>query len=198
MKNKLNRRDFLRATATAGALAATSTKVLGAPAVRRSGFKPVVIASGNGNVYRNGGTETCVELAFRRMTAGDDVLDSLIAGVNIVELDPEEAGVGFGGLPDGDGNVVLDSCCMHGPRKQAGAWQLYRGCGHRLWSLRQSRLQPTTIYWWIRARSVLHVIWVSPSKMISTLPCREVAGWNGNGERIRDTISTRSSALKSV
>ncbi|MFP6826796.1 MAG: N(4)-(beta-N-acetylglucosaminyl)-L-asparaginase [Pseudohongiellaceae bacterium] len=127
MKNKLNRRDFLRATATAGALAATSTKVLGAPAVRRSGFKPVVIASGNGNVYRNGGTETCVELAFRRMTAGDDVLDSLIAGVNIVELDPEEAGVGFGGLPDGDGNVVLDSCCMHGPRKQAGGVAALQG-----------------------------------------------------------------------
>ena len=75
---------------------ASSTKVLGAPAViGQSAAKPVVIASGNGNVYRNGGSETCVELAFRRMMAGDDVLDSLIAGVNIVELDPAESGVGW-------------------------------------------------------------------------------------------------------
>ena len=100
MKNKINRREFLRATAAAGALAASSTKALGAPAIiRESASKPVVISSGNGNVYRNGGSETCVELAFRKMMAGDDVLDSLIAGVNIVELDPTEPGVGFGGLP---------------------------------------------------------------------------------------------------
>ena len=51
---------------------------------------------------------------------GGDVLDALIAGVNILELDPEEAGVGYGGLPNADGVVQLDSCCMHGPRKRAG------------------------------------------------------------------------------
>ena len=54
------------------------------------------------------------------MTAGDDVLDALIAGVNIVELDPLDDSVGYGGLPNADGVVQLDSCCMHGPRKRAG------------------------------------------------------------------------------
>lgn len=127
MEKKINRRDFLRATVAAGALAASSSRVLGAPAIRRSGSRPVIISSGNGNVVLNGGTETCVELAFRKMTAGDDVLDSLIAGVNIVELDPSDTSVGFGGLPDGDGNVVLDSCCMHGPRKQAGGVAALQG-----------------------------------------------------------------------
>jgi N4-(beta-N-acetylglucosaminyl)-L-asparaginase len=48
------------------------------------------------------------------------VLDALIAGVNIVELDPTEMYVGYGGLPNADGVVQLDSCCMHGPRKRAG------------------------------------------------------------------------------
>jgi N4-(beta-N-acetylglucosaminyl)-L-asparaginase len=40
--------------------------------------------------------------------------------VNIPELDPEESGIGYGGLPNADGVVQLDSCCMHGPRRRAG------------------------------------------------------------------------------
>jgi N4-(beta-N-acetylglucosaminyl)-L-asparaginase len=40
--------------------------------------------------------------------------------VNIVELDPEDTSVGYGGLPNADGVVQLDSCCMHGPLKLAG------------------------------------------------------------------------------
>jgi N4-(beta-N-acetylglucosaminyl)-L-asparaginase len=55
------------------------------------------------------------------MMAGTDVLDALIAGVNIVELDPEDSSVGYGGLPNGDGVVQLDASCMHGPTKRAGA-----------------------------------------------------------------------------
>lgn len=54
------------------------------------------------------------------MTSGIDVLDALIAGVNLVELDPEESSVGYGRLPNADGVVQLDSCCMHGARKRAG------------------------------------------------------------------------------
>ena len=50
-----------------------------------------------------------------------DVLDALIAGVNIVELDPADTSVGYGGLPNADGVVQLDASVMHGPRKRAGA-----------------------------------------------------------------------------
>jgi N4-(beta-N-acetylglucosaminyl)-L-asparaginase len=91
-----------------------------APAVVTRTARPVVIASGNGHRFRNGGTYTCVEEAFRLLTSGTDVLDALIAGVNIVELDPEDTSVGFGGLPNADGVVQLDACCMHGPRRRAG------------------------------------------------------------------------------
>jgi N4-(beta-N-acetylglucosaminyl)-L-asparaginase len=70
--------------------------------------------------YKNGGTETAIERAFRGITEGEDVLDAIVAGVNIPELDPEEAGIGYGGLPNADGVVQLDSCLMHGPRKWAG------------------------------------------------------------------------------
>jgi N4-(beta-N-acetylglucosaminyl)-L-asparaginase len=83
--------------------------------------KPVVISSANGNRFKNGGPVTCVEKAFKLMTQGADVLDALIAGVNIVELDPLDDSVGYGGLPNADGVVQLDASCMHGPRKRAGA-----------------------------------------------------------------------------
>ena len=122
MSKKIRRRDFIRGTAAAG-LFLSSPKAFrgGAPAVRLQGVRPVVISSANGNHFKNGGDETCVQRAFRLMTAGGDVLDALIAGVNIVELDPLDDSVGYGGLPNADGVVQLDSSCMHGPRKRAGA-----------------------------------------------------------------------------
>jgi len=70
--------------------------------------------------HRNGGPESAIERAFRGITAGEDVLDAIVAGVNIPELDPAERGIGYGGLPNADGVVQLDSCLMHGPRKWAG------------------------------------------------------------------------------
>ena len=119
---KLNRREFVRATTVAGVAAAAGSRLFGqAPAVvTPKSVKPVVISSANGNRYKNGGTQTCVEKAFSMMTAGADVLDALISGVNIVELDPEDSSVGFGGLPNADGVVQLDACCMHGPKKRGG------------------------------------------------------------------------------
>jgi N4-(beta-N-acetylglucosaminyl)-L-asparaginase len=54
------------------------------------------------------------------IASGADVLDAVIAGVNLNELDPEDTSVGYGGLPNADGVVQLDSCCMHGPLKRAG------------------------------------------------------------------------------
>jgi N4-(beta-N-acetylglucosaminyl)-L-asparaginase len=83
--------------------------------------KPVVIASANGNSSKNADNVTCVAKAFEMMTKGADVLDSLVAGVNIVELDPNQTGVGYGGLPNAEGVVQLDASCMHGPRRRAGA-----------------------------------------------------------------------------
>jgi N4-(beta-N-acetylglucosaminyl)-L-asparaginase len=122
MGKKLSRREFVKTGAAAGlAAASTRTALASSPTLLvQKTVKPVVIASSNGNVYKNGGTETCVARAFRLVTEGKDVLDALVAGVNIVELDPLDMGVGYSGLPNADGVVQLDSCCMHGPAKRAG------------------------------------------------------------------------------
>src|SRR5262249_61003062 len=53
--------------------------------------------------------------------SGSDVLDAVIAGVNIVELDPEDTSVGYGGLPNAEGVVQRDASCMHGPKRRGGA-----------------------------------------------------------------------------
>jgi N4-(beta-N-acetylglucosaminyl)-L-asparaginase len=120
----MNRRRFVQSSVAGGLTLAVTPRVLfgQAPTVINSKpAKPVVIASANGNKFKNGGDMTSVQKAFTMMTSGNaDVLDALIAGVNIVELDPLDDSVGYGGLPNADGVVQLDSCCMHGPKKGAG------------------------------------------------------------------------------
>ncbi len=121
MSKKITRREFVHTSTVAGVALGASGSVFGkAPAVQTNAVKPVVVASDNGNVYKNGGTEVGVLKAFNLMTKGTDVLDALIAGVNLCELDPADTSVGYGGLPNADGVVQLDSCCMHGPTRRAG------------------------------------------------------------------------------
>src|SRR5687768_3487501 len=123
MTKKMKRRDFMRTGAAAGlTIAATTNEVAGFPTIlKQSIVKPLVIASANGNRFKNGGDVTAVMKAFTMMTGGADVLDCVVAGVNIVELDPLDDSVGYGGLPNADGVVQLDSSVMHGPKKRAGA-----------------------------------------------------------------------------
>ena len=75
--------------------------------------KPVAISSANGLAT----TARAVKL----MDAKEDTLEAVISGVNIVEADPKDMSVGYGGLPNEDGVVELDSCCMHGPSCNAGS-----------------------------------------------------------------------------
>src|SRR6188474_1884011 len=120
---KLNRREFVQATTAAGVAAAAIPKTLFGQAptmMTPRGVKPCVVASANGNRSKDADGVTCVAKAFKMMTGGADVLDALVAGVTIVELDPNQTGVGWSGLPNAEGVVQLDACCMHGPKKRAG------------------------------------------------------------------------------
>src|SRR5262245_41728606 len=118
-KKKWSRREFVAAGA---GIASASVSAFGsAPQVLTRGVKPIVVSAGNGNRSKDQAGLTCVAKAFNMITAGADVLDAVIAGVNIVELDPADTSVGYGGLPNSDGVVQLDASVMHGPKKIGGA-----------------------------------------------------------------------------
>lgn len=106
------RRDFLQAAAGSVMLPTLARASMGSEESRRPDGA-VVIASANGLAA----TAKAAEL----IAAGADTLDAVIAGVNIVEDDPEDTSVGYGGLPNEDGVVELDASVMHGPTCRAGA-----------------------------------------------------------------------------
>lgn len=123
MKSKeMKRRDFLKHSAATG---------IAGPYVLRFGqstsgsLRPVVISSSNVNRASSGevfqGGLACVTRAMELIKSGRDTLDAVVEGVNIVENDPRDNSVGYGGLPNEDGEVELDSSVMHGPSRRAGA-----------------------------------------------------------------------------
>ena len=79
----------------------------------------IVIASANGL--------EATRKAFEMARRGEDTLAACIAGVTLVEDDPEETSVGLGGLPNEDGVVELDAAVMHGPTHRAGGVAALRG-----------------------------------------------------------------------
>ena len=87
--------------------------------------RPIVISSANGaTVPKRGVTPagiSCVALAMKMLKEGADTLDAVVAGVGIVEDDPDDNSVGYGGLPNEEGEVELDASVMHGPSRRAGA-----------------------------------------------------------------------------
>jgi N4-(beta-N-acetylglucosaminyl)-L-asparaginase len=103
----ISRRKLLGTAAAAAALSQA------ARAQQKPGQRPVAVASVNG--------VRAVERAVKGMQSGEDPLDAAIAGVNIVEEDPADMTVGYGGVPNEEGVVQLDACVMHGPTARAGA-----------------------------------------------------------------------------
>ena len=112
MKFNLTRRAFFRSSAAAG----LGTRLFSfAPLTfaQSGGSRPLVVSSANG--LRSNAR------AMEMIREGKDTLDAVVAGVAIVEDDPKDMSVGYGGLPNEDGVVELDASVMHGPTKRAGA-----------------------------------------------------------------------------
>jgi N4-(beta-N-acetylglucosaminyl)-L-asparaginase len=118
MQPALTRRHFLGATAAAS----LTSMSLGAAELKPTGSKrPVVIASGNLRT---------IEIAMEMIKNGADPLDAAIAGVAIVEADPNDHTVGLGGTPNEDGVVELVAAVMHGPTHGGGAVAALRNIMH--------------------------------------------------------------------
>jgi len=92
------------------------------PARAPGNRRPVAVASANGLA--------AVAKAIELMKSGVDPLDAAIAGVAIVEADPLEHSVGYGGIPNEDGVVELDAAVMHGPSHSGGCVAALRNVMH--------------------------------------------------------------------
>src|ERR1051326_2982769 len=126
----VSRRDFLGAGAAAAAGLAIPKLAGSMPVIpvrdRAGGApkafagRPVIISATNGLTPDASGKKG-IQVAYDELMKGADPLDAIVAGVQIVELNPEDQSVGLGGLPNEEGVVQLDASCMHGPTKRAGA-----------------------------------------------------------------------------
>jgi N4-(beta-N-acetylglucosaminyl)-L-asparaginase len=126
----VSRRDFLGAGAAAaagltlpklaGAMPVITVRDRSAPAATTGAGRPVVISAANGYTKDDSGKQG-IKVAYDMVAGGADPLDAIVAGVQIVELNPHDQSVGLAGLPNEDGVVQLDASCMHGPTKRAGA-----------------------------------------------------------------------------
>lgn len=119
--NRVSRRGFL-STVAGGSVAAASGVLDGsAPVDARSlaqggaakGTRPLIISSSNGL--------NALDMGMGLLKRGHDTLDAVVATVNIVENDPNDDSVGYGGLPNEEGDVELDASVMHGPTRRAGS-----------------------------------------------------------------------------
>jgi N4-(beta-N-acetylglucosaminyl)-L-asparaginase len=70
-----------------------------------SGSGPIVLSTWDAGSKAN-------EEAWKILDQNGRALDAVEAGVKIIESDPNERGVGYGGRPDRDGRVTLDACIM--------------------------------------------------------------------------------------
>jgi N4-(beta-N-acetylglucosaminyl)-L-asparaginase len=115
----VSRRDFLT-TAVVGSLSVGLPGVaIGAQdsaspkATSGSGKRPIIVCANNGFNY--------LDAAYAFLAGGGDTLDAALRVVKGPEDDPNDTSVGLGGLPNEEGVVELDACCMHGPTRRAGS-----------------------------------------------------------------------------
>ena len=119
-----SRRDFVKTSVLGAVAAGIGTPAKGddakpsaspqrqdAPATPHK--RPIIICANNGYAY--------LENAFAFLKSGGDTLDAALKVVKGPEDDPNDDTVGLGGIPNEEGVVELDACCMHGPTRRAGS-----------------------------------------------------------------------------
>ncbi|HEX3671699.1 MAG TPA: N(4)-(beta-N-acetylglucosaminyl)-L-asparaginase [Candidatus Cybelea sp.] len=104
----IDRRTFLVSTGAATAAIAATTS----PAAAASG--PVFLTTWEWGIEANA-------RAAQVLASGASLLDAVEKGINVVEDDPNVDSVGYGGLPNAQGEVELDAGIMSGTTHRAGS-----------------------------------------------------------------------------
>ena len=117
----ISRRDFVKTSVLGAVAAGTGAQAVvsvnpgqqGHASNNDSGKRSIMICAHNGYAY--------ADAAYAYLKSGGDTLDAAIRIVRGPEDDPNDDSVGLGGLPNEEGVVELDACCMHGPTRRAGS-----------------------------------------------------------------------------
>jgi N4-(beta-N-acetylglucosaminyl)-L-asparaginase len=115
-----SRRDFVKTSVLGAVAAGVGTPAQAAASTEQqhdsqsgSYKRPIIICAHNGLNY--------LDDAFAFLKSGGDTLDAALKVVKGPEDDPHDTSVGLGGIPNEEGVVELDACCMHGPTRRAGS-----------------------------------------------------------------------------
>lgn len=118
MSKSLDRRKFLKKAAGVGLTLPFIGKF---PEIvipkRSSGGKLPVLLCSRGEEWG----QKVLNPAWGILEKAGSILDAVEKGANVVELDPEDMSVGFGGLPNEAGVVQLDASIMYGPTHNCGS-----------------------------------------------------------------------------
>ena len=115
MQKRISRRHFFNRSfgLGAGALLWKSLPVSGA---WNKGTIPFIITS-----HTNKTGQNAMEKGWEVLTGGGSALDAVEKAANVIEVDPEDSSVGYGGLPNEEGVVQLDASIMDGKTYNAGS-----------------------------------------------------------------------------
>ncbi len=98
----MKRRDFLKT----GAIGITAPSILmSSETIKHNIDDPIVLSTWAHGLPAN-------DAAWEALRNGGSSMDAAEAGAKVPEADPTSTSVGFGGLPDEQGNVTLDACVM--------------------------------------------------------------------------------------
>ena len=98
----MKRRDFLK-TSVVGF--AAPTILLSGQEIKTNNNNPIILSTWSHGLPAN-------DAGWKVLQNGGSAMDAAEAGARIPEADPTSTSVGFGGLPDEQGNVTLDACVM--------------------------------------------------------------------------------------
>jgi len=115
MSSKISRRSFFNKgiSLSAGAMMLKNFPVWGSPV---KGNIPFIVTS-----HTNQTGQNALEAGWKILNTGGTALDAIEKAANIIEVDPNDTSVGYGGLPNSEGVVQLDASIMDGKTYNAGA-----------------------------------------------------------------------------
>lgn len=114
----ISRRRFFGQGLAAGAGAVLARALRLEAATGRGGIATVPLFATS---HTNETGRKAAEEAWAILAAGGRAVDAVERAANVIEVDPEDTSVGYGGLPNEDGVVQLDASIMDGRTYNAGA-----------------------------------------------------------------------------